>query len=184
MAVWIPTATASASARQRWARARLASFEIHFESPLPVATLPSSVAAALKTTSGRPVSACLRKGWLSSRARSPMSPFTTTTSTPSSRRIPSPRPFAFGVGSSLATTTRAIFASMIASVHGGVLPSCAHGSSETYMVAPAGSSSHAASAARSACGRPACSWKPSPIARPFFTTTAPTSGLGLVRPRA
>ena len=67
-AVPMPTATASDSARQRWARARLASPEIHCESPVRVATLPSSVIADLKTTSGRPVRACLRKGWLSRRA--------------------------------------------------------------------------------------------------------------------
>ena len=135
-AVWIPTATASTSARQRCARARLASFEIHFESPAAVATFPSSVVATLKTTCGRPVSACLRKGWLRRRACAATSPFTTSTSTPSSRRIPRPRPFALAVGSSLATTTRAIFAARIASVQGGVLPSCAHGSSDTYMRGP------------------------------------------------
>ena len=39
-----------------------------------VATLPSSVIADLKTTSGRPVRACLRKGWLSRRAASATSP--------------------------------------------------------------------------------------------------------------
>ena len=59
VAVWIPTTTASTSARQRCARARLDSFEIHFESPAAVATLPSSVVATLKTTCGRPVSAVL-----------------------------------------------------------------------------------------------------------------------------
>ena len=53
-AVPMPTATASDSARQRCARARLASPEIHCESPVRVATLPSSVIADLKTTSGRP----------------------------------------------------------------------------------------------------------------------------------
>ena len=43
--------------------------EIHFESPVGVATLPSSVIADLKSTHGRPVRACLRKAWLASRAR-------------------------------------------------------------------------------------------------------------------
>ena len=47
-AVPIPTATASHSARQWWARCRLASQEIHFESPALVATFPSSVIADLK----------------------------------------------------------------------------------------------------------------------------------------
>ena len=121
-AVPIPTATASTSARQWWLRRRESSPEIHFESPVRVATLPSSVIADLNSTHGRPVRACLRKGWLSRRARAASSPSAISTSMPSSRRIPSPRPAAFSVGSSDATTTRAMPASRIASVHGGVRP--------------------------------------------------------------
>ena len=68
--------------------------------------------------------------------------------------MPGPRPAAFGVGSSEAITTRAIPAATIASVHGGVRPSWQHGSSDTYMVAPAGSPAQASSAIRSACGSP------------------------------
>ena len=68
-AVPIPTATASHSARQWWARSRLDSPEIHFESPPRVATLPSSVIADLNSTHGRPVRAYLRNGWFRSRAR-------------------------------------------------------------------------------------------------------------------
>ena len=49
-AVPIPTATASHSARQWWASRRESSPEIHFESPVRVATLPSSVIADLKST--------------------------------------------------------------------------------------------------------------------------------------
>ena len=46
-------------------------------------------------------------------------------------------------------------AATIASTHGGVRPWCAHGSSETYMVAPSVSASpHMARAATSACGPP------------------------------
>ena len=120
-----------------------------------VATLPSSVMADLKRIHGIPVRACLRKPWLSSRARVASSPSAIVTSTPSSRRIPSPRPEAFSVGSSEATTTRPMPASRIASVHGGVWPSWQHGSSETYIVAPRVSASpQAASASRSACGPP------------------------------
>ena len=96
-----------------------------------VATLPSSVIADLNRTHGRPVRACLRNGWLSSRARAASSPSATSTSIPSSRRIPSPRPEAFSVGSSEATTTRRMPAATIASVHGGVLPLWQQGSSET-----------------------------------------------------
>ena len=179
----MPTATASDSARQRCARARLASPEIHWESPVRVATLPSSVIADLKTTSGRPVRACLRKGWLSRRAASAISPSTKVTSTPSSRSIPGPRPAAFEVGSSEAITTRAIPAATIASVHGGVRPWWQQGSSETYRVAPEGSSSQAASAIRSACASPGGCVVPSPITLPALTITAPTMGFGLVCPR-
>ena len=42
----------------------------------------------------------------------------------------------------------------IASVQGGVWPWWQHGSSVTYIVAPIGSISHAASAATSACSPP------------------------------
>jgi hypothetical protein len=88
-------------------------------------------------------------------ARAARSPSAITTSTPSSRRIPGPRPAAFSVGSSEAITTRAMPAARIASTHGGVRPWCAHGSSDTYMVAPRVSASpHIASAATSACGPP------------------------------
>ena len=87
--------------------------------------------ADLKTTSGRPVRACFRNGWLSRRAASATSPLTHSTSMPSSRRMPGPRPEALAVGSSDAITTRAIPASMMASVQGGVRPSWQQGSSET-----------------------------------------------------
>ena len=95
-------------------------------------------------------------------------------------------PAAFSVGSSEAITTRAIPASRIASVQGGWRPWWAQGSSVTYIVAPAGSSPRArqsSSAARSACRPPSSAWKPSPITSPSRTTTAPTSGFGLTRPR-
>ena len=153
-AVPMPTTIASTDARQRWARSRLSSPLIHFESPVRVATLPSRVIADLNSTHGRPTRACLRKAWLSSRALAASSPSASTTSTPSSRRIPSPRPEAFSVGSSEATTTRPIPACRIASVQGGVLPSWQHGSSETYSVAPPRSARPQASIAlTSACAR-------------------------------
>ena len=98
--------------------------------------------------------------------------------------MPGPRPAAFSVGSSEAMTTREMPAATIASVHGGVRPVCAHGSSETYIVAPRRSAPPQASiAARSACGPPSSAWKPSPSTWPSRTITAPTSGFGLVRPR-
>ena len=64
----MPTTTASTEARQRWASSRLSSPLIHLESPVRVATLPSSVIADLNSTHGRPTRACLRNAWLSSRA--------------------------------------------------------------------------------------------------------------------
>ena len=79
---------------------RLSSPEIHFESPRWVATLPSSVIADLNRIQGRPVRACLRNDWFWSFARAARSPSTSTTSTPSSRRIPNPRPEACSLGSS------------------------------------------------------------------------------------
>ena len=85
-------------ARQWCASSRLASPLIHCESPVRVATLPSSVIADLNSTHGRPTRACLRNAWLSSRALAASSPSASTTSTPSSRRIPRPRPEAFSVG--------------------------------------------------------------------------------------
>ena len=127
----MPTATASTSPLQPWESSLLSSHEIHFESPSRVATFPSRLVADLKRTHGRPVRACLRKAWFSSLARAATAPVATSTSMPSSRRIPRPRPEAFSVGSSLATTTRPIPASMIASVHGGWRPSWQQGSSET-----------------------------------------------------
>ena len=183
-AVPIPTATASDSARQRCARARLASPEIHCESPVRVATLPSSVIADLKTTSGRPVRACFRNGWFSMRAASAMWPSTKSTRTPSSRRIPGPRPAALGVGSSEAITTRVMPAETIASVQGGVRPWWQHGSSEMYIVAPAVWPAASSSAITSAWLSPGGCVIPSPSTRPSFTTTAPTIGFGLVCPRA
>ena len=49
--------------RQRCTSRRLSSSEIHFESPVWVATLPSRLIADLNITCGRPVRACLRNGW-------------------------------------------------------------------------------------------------------------------------
>ena len=43
----MPTATAPASERHSWTRARLSAPEIHFEAPPGVAVKPSSEAAAL-----------------------------------------------------------------------------------------------------------------------------------------
>ena len=82
--------------------------------PLRVAGLASrpcrrGVMADLKSTHGRPVRACLRKAWLlQARAARRARRRRGRPRTPSSRRMPRPRPEAFSVGSSLATTTRAM----------------------------------------------------------------------------
>ncbi len=153
----MPTAIASDSARQRWTSSRLSGPEIQGESPSAVVVSPSSDIAIFKVTSGRPVRACLRNGWLSSRAALASSPTAISTSTPPSRSIPGPRPDAFSLGSSDPITTRPIPASRIASTQGGCRPVCAQGSNVTYIVAPRGSSPRSAqsfSAARSACRSP------------------------------
>ena len=121
--------------------ARLASPEIHCESPLRVATLPSSVIADLNSTSGRPVLGVLAEGLVDQAGRvRPPRRRPRPPARPRRAGCPRPRPEACSVGSSEATTTRAMPASTIASVHGGVRPTWQQGSSETYSVAPAGSS--------------------------------------------
>ena len=96
-----------------------------------VATLPSSVIADLKQTCGRPVRACLRKAWLSSRARTAGSPSATTTSI--ALVAQDPEAAAGGLVGRVVggDDDAAIPASTIASVHGGVCPWWQQGSSET-----------------------------------------------------
>ena len=69
------------------------------------------------------------------------------------------------------------------SVHGGVVPQCAHGSIVTKSVAPRARSPAASSATTSPC-RPPGSVTPSPTISPSRTTTAPTVGFGYARPAA
>ena len=184
-AVPIPTATASHSARQWWASRRrgLAG------DPLRVAGAGGDLAVErhrrLEQHPGAAGAGVLAERLVEQpRARRRARRSATTTSTPSSRRIPRPRPEAFSVGSSEATTTRAIPASRIASVHGGVRPWWQHGSSETYMrraarVGPGGARSPRPRRA----ARRARRGSPPPAPAPSLTMTAPTSGFGLVRPR-
>ena len=102
------------------------------ESPVRVATLPSSVIADLNSTHGRPVRACLRNAWLSSRARGgDLAVGDVDRRCP--RRAGSPargrRPSRSG---RRRRRRRArCRPAMIASVQGGVLPVWQHGSSET-----------------------------------------------------
>ena len=88
---------------------------------------PSSVTAALYVTNGRPREIHVRYASFCTRARNATSPSASSTSTPAARKrsIPSTS----GLGSSAATTTRAIPAATIAFTHGGVRPCVEHGSS-------------------------------------------------------
>src|SRR6185437_8669164 len=100
---------------------------------------------------------------------------------PAARSVSAPPPESVP-GSRAATTTRAIFAAMIALAHGGVLPVWLHGSSVTYIVAPSAALPACASALTSACASPYRSCHPSPTISPSRTTTAPTMGFGAVCP--
>src|ERR1039458_586634 len=160
--VLIPTRISSAPCRNFMPYARAASPVIHFDSPVAVAILPSSVIAALTVTNGRRWTI----QWLNasfSRAHSLAS--ASALGPPASRRrvaglrieglaggtpalpgavpaIPSRRRFlkagreCFGFGSVAPITTRLIPAALMASVQGGVRPCVQHGSSVTKSVAP------------------------------------------------
>src|SRR5712664_2403324 len=148
-AVVPPTAIASNPARSQCTCSRAASPETHCELPATSAIRPSIDVASLTATNGR--SACSRanrNGALSAAAASASRPI--DTATPLARSAAAP-PRACGSGSGSAATTRATPAARIASVHGGVLPWCAHGSRFTTRVAPRARSPAASSATTSAC---------------------------------
>ena len=117
-------------------------------SPSAVAIFPSRVIATFRLTQGRLCVMYFRKMRFCSRISASSRP--ASTATPPARSSAIPRPLTSGLGSVAPTTTRVIPAARIASVHGGCLPWWQQGSSVTYIVAPAGSSVHAASASRSA----------------------------------
>src|SRR5713226_2212834 len=155
-AVVPPTAIASNPARSQCTCARAASPETHCELPAASAIRPSIDVASLSATNGR--SACSRanrNGALSAAAASASRPI--DTATPLARSAAAP-PRACGSGSGSAATSRAAPAARIASVHGGVLPWCAHGSRFTTRVAPRARSPAASSATTSACGPPYSAW--------------------------
>src|SRR5690606_31140017 len=155
---------------------------IHLLLPSAAADLPSKVAAYFQVTCGRPVrTKCshARSGPLAaSRANRP-----DRTSTPAARSTSAP-PAACGFASDTACTTRAMPAPRSASVHGGVRPVCAQGSSVTTAVRPAARSPACRRATTSACGPPGGWVAPTPTTAPeASSTTQPTGGLGLVVPR-
>src|SRR3989475_9530694 len=155
-AVVPPTAIASNPARSQCTCSRAASPETHCELPATSAIRPSIDVASLSATNGR--SACSRanrNGALSAAAASASRPI--DTATPLARSAAAP-PRACGSGSGSAATTRAAPAARIASVHGGVLPWCAHGSRFTTRGAPRARSPAAASPTTSASGPPYSAW--------------------------
>src|SRR5690242_8267458 len=101
---------------------------------------------------------------------------------PASRSRAAP-PAASAFGSNAPMMTRSTPALISASAQGGVLPWCAHGSSDTYTVAPAARGPAASSAATSACRSPNRACQPSPTMSSPRTTTAPTMGFGAVWPQ-
>ena len=179
-AVSPPTSTASTSDRIRCTRRRAASPVIHRESPPAAAICPSREMASFSVTNGLPETTHRQNPRLSSRASASIDPRCTTRPAPRSRLAP--RPETAGFGSSIAYATRAIPAARIAAVHGPVRPRWSHGSSVTYRSAPRAAIPARCRASISAWGSPAAWWYPSPTTRPPRTTTAPTAGLGAVRP--
>ena len=182
----MPTAIASDSARQRWTRSRLRSPEIQGESPGAVAVRPSRDIASFSVTSGRPVRACLRNGWLRAAPRSPPRRRANSTSTPAVAKDPGPT-----AGGLLARVVGAdhdpsdpgledrLRAGRLAALVGAGLERHVHRRPGRVLAAATQSSR----AARSACRPPSSAWNPSPMTSPSRTMTAPTSGLGLTRPR-
>ena len=152
--------------------------------PARAAMRPSRLSRRLQDDE-RPPLAHQREERLVQRAPPSSRRTPTSTSTPCSRRIREAAAAArAGFGSSTAATTR-----RDAGVddRGDARPGAAvwqHGSSVQYSVAPRARAPASSSACTSACGSPARSWKPCPTTTPSAsTTTAPTSGFGLVRPR-
>src|SRR5881628_1671860 len=116
----------------------------------------SGEAASLRATNGRSTcSRANRKGALSAAAASASRPI--ETATPLARSAAAP-PRACRSGSGSAATTPATPAATIVSVHGGVLPWCAHGSRFTTRVAPRARAPAASSATTSAWGPPYSAW--------------------------
>ncbi len=179
-----PTRMASERARKRCPAARAASPVAQTGLPaMPRGTDPAASSASLAVTSGRRsvtrriCPAAIQCAASTSTPRS--------TARPALRNRARPRPATRGSGSSMAHTTRASPAPTMASAHGGVMPWCEHGSSVTYMVAPRARSPACAMAMVSACGRPPGAVQARAMTSPVRSSamTAPTEGLGAVRPR-
>jgi hypothetical protein len=176
-----PTSTASTLARQRCTAARAAGPVIQ-RWPSVGTSAPSAVWASFSVTCGRPTVTTLRKpsncSAIAATIGSSPGPGPTT-SRPRAASTCAP-PLATGLGSAWPITTRATPAATSASVHGGVRPWWAQGSSVTTAVAPRAEGPAARSATTSACAPPAGSVAPAPTTSPSRSSTHPTAGLGEV----
>ena len=129
IAVPTPTRMASNSSRKACAIARAFSPDTQRESPEAVASFPSSVTAALRTTQGSLRVMNLNHISFAASQASCKTPVRTVR--PAARRRCAPFPSTSGLGSMLPTNTRAIPAERIASVQGGVRPWWLQGSRVT-----------------------------------------------------
>ena len=167
-----PTRTASLSARRRWASARAASPVIHWLVPSGAAVRPSSVAASLSTTQGRPVVRCLMYG-ASCGPRlgrdAPDRDVDAGVPQPGDAHAAHP-----GSGSSMPTTTRRTPAATMASAQGGGAPVVRARLERDDSVAPRAASPAASSATTSACGPPGGCVAPSNVCRRHLMTRPPT----------
>ena len=130
----MPVITAQERARQRCPSRRASAPVIHWLTLFFSAVLPSRLAAIFTSIHGRPRVMRETKPMFSSRAS--VSRIPASAAMPASRSFRSPLPATWGFGSCIAATTRATFAAIKASAHGGVRPWWLQGSRDTYAVAP------------------------------------------------
>ena len=176
-----PTITASHWLRSWCTHRRASGPLIHWLAPLLRAVRPSAPMAHLRMARGRPVARRCRKARLRLRASASHTPW--ITAMPAACSWAMPPPATWGLGSAMAITTCWRPAAITASLQGGVRPWWQQGSSVTTKVPPRARSPAWRRAPTSAWGPPAWPWKPSPTSwPPASSTTAPTMGLGLVRP--
>ena len=115
-----PVMIAELRARRRCTSCRAASLVIHLLSPSAIAVRPSRLIASLLRTNGR--RKCMRRMKPGLRALACGSSKPNSTWIPASRNCCMPLPATCGLGSCIATTTRATCAAISASLQGGVLP--------------------------------------------------------------
>jgi hypothetical protein len=107
---------ASWASRSRWPSRRAGSPVTHFDSPRQVATLPSTVAAALSVNQGRPWRARIRNARLSSSHSPRSAPTVTSTPWRASQAAP---PASLATGCTIPITARATPDAATSGAHGG-----------------------------------------------------------------